>query len=231
VARAQSRTRTAARAPRVKIALLPGDGVGREVIAEARKAVDATGLAVEWTELPWGSAYWHEHGRMMPEDGIDPAGTRRDPDGSRRGPLHPRPGHFGASSSRCAKSSTLGEHRPARLLEGMPARWPRPGRRGHGLRAREHRGGVRRRGRPRPSRPAARDGNRDECLHARMRRASRPPRLHARATSLATSSRTSPPRFTAGSGWRRARTSPPGRTCLAYSSLSTARRPTSPDRG
>ena len=55
----------------MKIAALPGDGVGPEVIAEARKAVDATGVAVEWTELPWGSAYWHEHGRMMPEDGIE----------------------------------------------------------------------------------------------------------------------------------------------------------------
>jgi tartrate dehydrogenase/decarboxylase / D-malate dehydrogenase len=55
----------------MKIAALPGDGVGPEVIAEARKAVDATGVAVQWTELPWGSAYWHEHGRMMPEDGIE----------------------------------------------------------------------------------------------------------------------------------------------------------------
>jgi tartrate dehydrogenase/decarboxylase/D-malate dehydrogenase len=51
-----------------RVALLPGDGVGPEVIAEARRAVDALELDVEWTELPWGSAYWHEHGRMMPED-------------------------------------------------------------------------------------------------------------------------------------------------------------------
>ena len=54
-----------------RVALLPGDGVGPEVIAEARKAVDALGLAIDWTELPWGSAYFHEHGRMMPEDGLD----------------------------------------------------------------------------------------------------------------------------------------------------------------
>ncbi len=50
-----------------RVALLPGDGVGPEVIAEARRAVDALGLPIEWTELPWGSAYWHEHGRMMPD--------------------------------------------------------------------------------------------------------------------------------------------------------------------
>src|SRR3712207_8221442 len=40
-----------------RIALLPGDGVGPEVIAEARKVVDALALDLEWTELPWGSAY------------------------------------------------------------------------------------------------------------------------------------------------------------------------------
>ena len=53
------------------VALLPGDGVGPEVIAEARHVVDALGLPLKWTELPWGSAYYHEHGRMMPEDALD----------------------------------------------------------------------------------------------------------------------------------------------------------------
>lgn len=55
----------------MRIAVLAGDGVGPEVVAEARKAVDATGVEVEWVELPWGSAYWHETGRMMPEDALD----------------------------------------------------------------------------------------------------------------------------------------------------------------
>jgi tartrate dehydrogenase/decarboxylase / D-malate dehydrogenase len=50
-----------------RVAVLAGDGVGPEVVAEARKAVDALGLAIEWAELPWGSAWYHEHGRMMPE--------------------------------------------------------------------------------------------------------------------------------------------------------------------
>jgi tartrate dehydrogenase/decarboxylase / D-malate dehydrogenase len=51
-----------------RVAVLAGDGVGPEVVAEACKAVDALAVGVEWVELPWGSAYYHEHGRMMPAD-------------------------------------------------------------------------------------------------------------------------------------------------------------------
>jgi tartrate dehydrogenase/decarboxylase/D-malate dehydrogenase len=57
--------------PPHRIGVLPGDGVGHEVVVEARKVVDALGLAVEWSELDWGSAYYHAHGRMMPEDAIE----------------------------------------------------------------------------------------------------------------------------------------------------------------
>jgi tartrate dehydrogenase/decarboxylase / D-malate dehydrogenase len=55
----------------VKIAVIAGDGVGPEVLAEARKALDALGLGLRFEELPWGSAYWHEHGRMMPVDALE----------------------------------------------------------------------------------------------------------------------------------------------------------------
>jgi tartrate dehydrogenase/decarboxylase / D-malate dehydrogenase len=58
-----------------RIAVIPGDGAGPEVVREARKAVDALGVAVEWTELPWGSAYFHETGAMMPADALDVART------------------------------------------------------------------------------------------------------------------------------------------------------------
>jgi tartrate dehydrogenase/decarboxylase / D-malate dehydrogenase len=54
-----------------RIAVIEGDGVGREVVPQARRAVEALGVAVEWTLLPWGSAYWHETGRMMPADALD----------------------------------------------------------------------------------------------------------------------------------------------------------------
>jgi tartrate dehydrogenase/decarboxylase/D-malate dehydrogenase len=55
----------------LRIALLPGDGVGQEVIPAARRAVEALGLAVEWTELDWGSDYWRRTGLMMPHDALD----------------------------------------------------------------------------------------------------------------------------------------------------------------
>jgi tartrate dehydrogenase/decarboxylase/D-malate dehydrogenase len=57
----------------VRVGVLPGDGVGPEVVTEACKVLAATGLPLELVTLPWGSAYWHEHGRMMPTDGVEVA--------------------------------------------------------------------------------------------------------------------------------------------------------------
>jgi len=55
----------------MRVVLLPGDGVGPEVIGQARRVVDALDVDVEWTELGWGSAWWHAHGTMMAPDAID----------------------------------------------------------------------------------------------------------------------------------------------------------------
>jgi tartrate dehydrogenase/decarboxylase/D-malate dehydrogenase len=58
------------------LAVIPGDGVGPEVVAEGRKVLDALaastkGLRFRYIQFPWGSAYYRETGRMMPEDGLD----------------------------------------------------------------------------------------------------------------------------------------------------------------
>src|SRR6188472_422767 len=37
------------------IVLIPGDGIGPEVTAAARRVIEATGLSVEWVELPAGA--------------------------------------------------------------------------------------------------------------------------------------------------------------------------------
>jgi tartrate dehydrogenase/decarboxylase/D-malate dehydrogenase len=54
-----------------RIAVLAGDGVGPEVVDEARRCVDELGLEIEWADLDWGSDHWLRHGAMMPEDAID----------------------------------------------------------------------------------------------------------------------------------------------------------------
>ena len=59
---------------RYSIGYLPGDGVGPEVLREARRAVDATKVPVAWVELPWGSERWLAHKRMMPEDALERVG-------------------------------------------------------------------------------------------------------------------------------------------------------------
>src|SRR3954469_24798963 len=57
-----------------KIAVIGGDGIGPEVIAEAVRGAEAAakkhdGAELKWTKLPWSTAYYKQHGRMLPEDG------------------------------------------------------------------------------------------------------------------------------------------------------------------
>ena len=59
-----------------KIAVIAGDGIGPEVIAEGVKVLQKVaeldgGFAFDFTEFPWGCEYYLENGKMMPEDGID----------------------------------------------------------------------------------------------------------------------------------------------------------------
>lgn len=57
------------------IAVIPGDGVGLEVMPEARKVLDLVAarydVEFDYTELGWGTDYYFKHGRMMPEGGVE----------------------------------------------------------------------------------------------------------------------------------------------------------------
>ena len=57
------------------IAVIRGDGIGPEVIEEGIKVLNAAqrrfGVGFTYTEFPWGSDYYFEHGRMMDADGLD----------------------------------------------------------------------------------------------------------------------------------------------------------------
>lgn len=59
-----------------RIAVIPGDGIGKEVIAEGVKVLKATecldqSFQFEFTYFPWGCEYYLQSGRMMDEDGLD----------------------------------------------------------------------------------------------------------------------------------------------------------------
>jgi tartrate dehydrogenase/decarboxylase/D-malate dehydrogenase len=56
-----------------KIAVLAGDGIGKEVMPEDTRAVEAAArrfnFAIEWTTFEWPSCdYYLQHGKMMPDD-------------------------------------------------------------------------------------------------------------------------------------------------------------------
>ena len=59
-----------------KIAVIAGDGIGPEVIAEGVKVLDTIAkqdgtFQFDFTYFPWGCEYYKETGRMMAEDGIE----------------------------------------------------------------------------------------------------------------------------------------------------------------
>jgi tartrate dehydrogenase/decarboxylase/D-malate dehydrogenase len=58
---------------RHRIAVIGGDGVGPEVIAQGMRVLEAAcagTCALQWTELPWGSAHHAATGALMPADGL-----------------------------------------------------------------------------------------------------------------------------------------------------------------
>ncbi|WP_043933246.1 tartrate dehydrogenase [Bacillus sp. EB01] len=58
------------------IALLPGDGIGVDVVREGKKVLDTVsslhgGLSFSYKEFDWSCEYYARHGKMMPDDGLD----------------------------------------------------------------------------------------------------------------------------------------------------------------
>lgn len=62
--------------PKFTIGVIPGDGVGKEVIAEGIKALKHLEslypeMQLDFTTFPWGSDYYFSHGVMMPDDALE----------------------------------------------------------------------------------------------------------------------------------------------------------------
>ena len=58
------------RAEKKRIAVIPGDGIGKEVIPQAVRVIQATGASVEMTEFDWGADRYLRDQTTVPPDGF-----------------------------------------------------------------------------------------------------------------------------------------------------------------
>ncbi len=64
--------------PNKKIAVIPGDGIGKDVIPQAVKVIEATGAAVELSYLDWGADRYLADGTTVPPNGFEMLGRDFD---------------------------------------------------------------------------------------------------------------------------------------------------------
>jgi tartrate dehydrogenase/decarboxylase / D-malate dehydrogenase len=111
-----------------RIALVPGDGIGKEVVPAGRRLLETLaevepGCAFEFEDFGWGGDFYRRHGAMMPADGLDALkskdailfGSAGDPD---------IPDHitlWGLRLKICQGLDQYANVRPARILPGIDA--------------------------------------------------------------------------------------------------------------
>ena len=109
-----------------RVATIPGDGIGKEVVPAGRQVLEALasvhrGLAFEFTNFGWGGDWYRAHGAMMPDDGLDALrdmdailfGSAGDPD---------IPDHvtlWGLRLKICQGFDQYANVRPTRILPGI----------------------------------------------------------------------------------------------------------------
>ena len=111
-----------------RIATIPGDGIGKEVVPAGRLVLEALAAAdgsfrFEFEDFGWGGDYYRAHGAMMPEDGLN---ALRDKDailfGSAGDPHIPD--HitlWGLRLKICQGFDQYANVRPTRILPGIDA--------------------------------------------------------------------------------------------------------------
>ena len=107
------------------IASIPGDGIGKEVIPECEIVLQALAanqpITFAFERFDWGGDYYRQHGKMMPDDGLEPLrnkdailfGSAGDPN---------IPDHitlWGLRLKICQGSDQYANVRPTRILPGI----------------------------------------------------------------------------------------------------------------
>ncbi|GJG93817.1 tartrate dehydrogenase [Cupriavidus pauculus] len=109
-----------------KIATIPGDGIGKEVVPAGREVMEALAAAgadfrFEFENFDWGGDYYRQHGVMMPADGLD---ALRDKDAILFGSAGDNqiPDHitlWGLRLKICQGFDQYANVRPTRILPGI----------------------------------------------------------------------------------------------------------------
>ncbi|HCW17984.1 tartrate dehydrogenase [Achromobacter sp.] len=110
-----------------RIATIPGDGIGKEVIPAGQRILQAlasqNGLRFEFQDFDWGGDYYRKHGVMMPADGLEALrdkdailfGSAGDPDIADHITL------WGLRLKICQGFDQYANVRPTRILPGIDA--------------------------------------------------------------------------------------------------------------
>ena len=107
-----------------RIATVPGDGIGKEVVPAGRQVMEALSggsFSFQFENFDWGGDYYRQHGVMMPADGLDSLrgkdailfGSAGDPD---------IPDHitlWGLRLKICQGLDQYANVRPTRILPGI----------------------------------------------------------------------------------------------------------------
>ena len=104
-----------------RFVLIPGDGIGPEVARATVRAIAATGVEIDWLEVPTGAAALQSHGTPLPDETLRAIETERI---GLKGPITTPVGH-GFSSVNVAIRKALDLYvslRPARSIAGLSTR-------------------------------------------------------------------------------------------------------------
>ena len=103
-----------------RVTLIPGDGIGPEVIEAARRTIEATGVPVAWERMSMGAGAFSRTGRTLPAETVESIRSTRV---ALKGPIE-TPVTSGLRSSNLELRKTLdlfANVRPCRLYPGVPS--------------------------------------------------------------------------------------------------------------
>ena len=104
----------------IRVTIVPGDGVGPEVVGAARRAIEATGVRIEWDRQEMGAGAFARTGDPLPAATLESIGANRV---ALKGPVETPPAS-GMRSLNLALRRTLDLYaniRPCRLSGGVPS--------------------------------------------------------------------------------------------------------------